>query len=420
MSARFAPARLVTEVLADGRPVGVPPVRYAGLDALPAEAEADAEALRRTVAAAVDGLWRAGVGGTLSMRVALEDPDAHIWQFVVALETDHPDLSHLHTAFSVALPPPAAPPPMRSVLVVDDSPQHRALVTALLAGAPYQVTQAESGEEAVTLTGSRAFDIILMDVQMPGMDGPTAIRAIRDGETRTGRAPARIVALTRLSVSNDAGEAIEAGGDECLTKPPTRSALLKAFTAPRAPEVQPEVIEAMTEPVTVAAAEPARTGTEAPATPESPVTSEPSEVFTAPDWFADMDAVDSPEEPAAESVPTIQPTGDEPTVDAVVTDDVVEDEVEVGTDAAPVDLTGAQLVALTSYQVTHVLESPAETQQERLRLLGQGLRDAATRTGLQDVGALASSLEAAAESDLKSAVVAARTLRAWLAKVAAG
>lgn len=66
-----------------------------------------------------------------------------------------------------------------SVLVVDDDPGHRAMLEALLAKWGYVPTGASNGREAVDKVQERPFDVTLMDIRMPDMDGITALKAIK-------------------------------------------------------------------------------------------------------------------------------------------------------------------------------------------------------------------------------------------------
>src|SRR5271170_4311986 len=68
------------------------------------------------------------------------------------------------------------------LLLADDSPDNRALIKAYLKRLPYQVDEASNGELALGRFAASAYDVVLMDLQMPVMDGLTAIRAIRSHE----------------------------------------------------------------------------------------------------------------------------------------------------------------------------------------------------------------------------------------------
>jgi CheY-like chemotaxis protein len=89
------------------------------------------------------------------------------------------------------------------------------LFTALLGKTGHAVTVASNGREAVTLAEGKSFDLILMDIQMPEMDGLEATRRIRNREEKTG-VHVPIVALT---ASEDRQTCLAAGVDEFMAKP---------------------------------------------------------------------------------------------------------------------------------------------------------------------------------------------------------
>ncbi|MFZ5832227.1 MAG: response regulator, partial [Planctomycetota bacterium] len=104
------------------------------------------------------------------------------------------------------------------VLLVEDSLVNQKLVVALLDEQGHQVTVANNGLEALTILESARFDLILMDVQMPEMDGLEATRAIRAMERqRGGHVP--IVAMTAHALQGDRERCLEAGMDAYISKP---------------------------------------------------------------------------------------------------------------------------------------------------------------------------------------------------------
>ncbi len=107
----------------------------------------------------------------------------------------------------------------RCVLVVDDSPTNRRIAAEVLRRRGYVVAEAENGHEALASWREGRFDLILMDIQMPVMDGLDATRAIRETEALEGRAPIRIVALTAHALQSDRKDALAAGMDAYLVKP---------------------------------------------------------------------------------------------------------------------------------------------------------------------------------------------------------
>lgn len=117
------------------------------------------------------------------------------------------------------------------VLIVDDNPTQRLIVSKQLQHLGHLCVTASDGEQAVEMYLHEAPGLVLMDVQMPGMGGIAATRAIRelDGE----KAWTPVIFLTGLAGDEDLSAGIEAGGDDYLTKPaPTMvlAAKIKAMT----------------------------------------------------------------------------------------------------------------------------------------------------------------------------------------------
>jgi len=108
------------------------------------------------------------------------------------------------------------------ILLVEDNPQNRYLVTFLLEKNGYQVVIAEDGEQALSVVEEEP-DLILMDVQLPKMDGYEATRRIK-ADARFKDIP--IVALTAHSMKGDRGKALAAGCDDYITKPVDAEGLL--------------------------------------------------------------------------------------------------------------------------------------------------------------------------------------------------
>jgi CheY-like chemotaxis protein len=105
------------------------------------------------------------------------------------------------------------------LLVVDDSADNRSLIKAYLKKMPWKFEFAENGAEAVTFFTSQVFDVVLMDIQMPVMDGNTATRTIREWERQHGHARTPVIALTASVLKDDQIRTLEAGCDLHLTKP---------------------------------------------------------------------------------------------------------------------------------------------------------------------------------------------------------
>ena len=106
----------------------------------------------------------------------------------------------------------------RHILLAEDNPINRVLATKLLEHRGYTVTSAANGREAVETLGSASFDAILMDVQMPEMDGYAATSAIREAEKLSGlHIP--IIAMTANAMKGDAERCLASGMDAYLSKP---------------------------------------------------------------------------------------------------------------------------------------------------------------------------------------------------------
>jgi two-component system, cell cycle response regulator DivK len=102
------------------------------------------------------------------------------------------------------------------ILLVEDNPMNRRVAEFLLKAQGYIVYEARDGQEACELAAKHVPDLILMDLQLPGIDGFATTRAIKQNAA-TQNIP--VVALTAYAMSGDAERAIEAGCDGYITKP---------------------------------------------------------------------------------------------------------------------------------------------------------------------------------------------------------
>lgn len=116
-------------------------------------------------------------------------------------------------------------PSTLSILVVEDNPVNRQLINYLLQKIGHRVTLACDGKAAVEACATRDFDLVLMDMQMPVMDGLEAARAIRERESATGSGPVPLYALTANAMPGDRERCLSAGMDGYLTKPLRRQEL---------------------------------------------------------------------------------------------------------------------------------------------------------------------------------------------------
>jgi two-component system sensor histidine kinase/response regulator len=116
--------------------------------------------------------------------------------------------------------PPSFPelPPLR-ILLVEDSPFNQQVAIGLLEKRGHRVTTVSNGKEALDVLRNESFDVILMDIQMPEMDGLTATREIRAREERLGLPRTPIIAMTAHALKSDREEALHAGMDGYVAKP---------------------------------------------------------------------------------------------------------------------------------------------------------------------------------------------------------
>jgi signal transduction histidine kinase/ligand-binding sensor domain-containing protein/CheY-like chemotaxis protein len=105
------------------------------------------------------------------------------------------------------------------VLVAEDNLVNQRLIARLLQKWGHQTTIVSTGDEAVAAVASSPFDLVLMDVQMPGMDGFEATHAIRAREAATGRDHLTIIAITAHAMKGDRERCLEAGMDGYVSKP---------------------------------------------------------------------------------------------------------------------------------------------------------------------------------------------------------
>ncbi len=134
---------------------------------------------------------------------------------------------------------PAAPPRSRNesasptlrkrLLLVEDNDVNRMVVKMMLAGEGFDLTEASDGREALAAVDRERFDVILMDVSMPMMDGLDATRLIRAGEAKSGAERTPIIGLSAHAMDRDAEICRIAGMDDHLTKPVRKDVLIASI-----------------------------------------------------------------------------------------------------------------------------------------------------------------------------------------------
>jgi CheY-like chemotaxis protein len=115
-----------------------------------------------------------------------------------------------------------------SILIVDDNPENLKLMLAILSPFSYELRTASDGIEALTLVASSAPDLLLLDLQLPGLDGLTVARTLKSDPTRK-HIP--IVAVTAYAMKGDEAKARAAGCDGYMTKPVDKRVLRNLVSA---------------------------------------------------------------------------------------------------------------------------------------------------------------------------------------------
>ncbi|MXP62359.1 response regulator [Roseomonas sp. M0104] len=195
--------------------------------------------------------------GTLGVDAGPEGRGSRFWV--------HLSLPHAPAEATGAAAPAAAP--VRDVLVVDDVAVNRMVVQALLQSGGHVVRQAASGEAALALLAERGAELVLMDLQMPGMDGVETARRIRKQEAQEPGLPRTIIIALTGELSEEAQEACRAAGmDGCLAKPVSRANLYAVLRGMPAPDPS----------APAAGATPAKPVHSCPPAPPQPPRSEPA------------------------------------------------------------------------------------------------------------------------------------------------
>jgi CheY-like chemotaxis protein len=156
-----------------------------------------------------------GIGSTFVLKLPLARADAQ------------PDAVEDAPAPLIA---PAGGRPLR-ILAAEDNPMNQLVLTTLLGAAGLEPVLVSNGEEAVKAFAEAPWDLILMDVQMPVMDGLDAARAIRAAERAEGRAPTPIIALTANAMQHQLDEYRACGMTATVSKPIEIRALMAAIQA---------------------------------------------------------------------------------------------------------------------------------------------------------------------------------------------
>ena len=126
--------------------------------------------------------------------------------------------------------PDAEPERALRVLVAEDHPVNQQVIRGLLGQVGIEVEIVDDGLQAVEATKTRDWDLILMDVQMPNMDGPTATRTIRQCEADQGLVRTPVIALTANAMVEQVESYLAAGMDAVVSKPVDLKLLLTTIS----------------------------------------------------------------------------------------------------------------------------------------------------------------------------------------------
>jgi signal transduction histidine kinase/ActR/RegA family two-component response regulator len=163
-----------------------------------------------------------GNGAVFMLHMPLPETDARPSQVTPHDVTPDADIAEEHTS--------------TRVLVSEDHPINRLVIETLLSELGMTVLSTENGLEACEAFESQEFDLVLMDMQMPVMDGLTAIRRIRRYEIDRGRSPTPIIMITANALPEHRAAGMDAGADIFITKPLSANTFFGAVSALRTPD----------------------------------------------------------------------------------------------------------------------------------------------------------------------------------------
>ncbi|MFG6577529.1 response regulator [Sulfitobacter sp. 1A15333] len=196
-----------------------------------------------------DSSYDRSVGGT-GLGLGIAQRFAKALGGTITVESE----KNVGSSFAISLPiTPIAPPATKApskhhehsdkpidILLVEDNEINRSVAREMLEAVGHTVTEAHNGQIAVELAKTHRFDLILMDISMPVMDGRHATREIRAGGAC---ANAPIVALTANAMAEEQEAFLQDGMDEVLTKPLNRSAMINVIAALAQPEEQSNPVQ---------------------------------------------------------------------------------------------------------------------------------------------------------------------------------
>jgi signal transduction histidine kinase/CheY-like chemotaxis protein len=176
---------------------------------------------------AVEDVRRAlalGVKYCLTKPIRADD----LYSCIVELISGSADSKHAQARYAIAQPSTPASESIidARILLAEDNKVNQEIALAMLEDTGCHITLTENGRQALLMYNNEAFDVILMDCQMPEMDGFEATRILRRQESESGARRIPIIALTANAISGDRERCLEAGMDDYIAKPFSRTELL--------------------------------------------------------------------------------------------------------------------------------------------------------------------------------------------------
>ncbi|MDI1300796.1 MAG: response regulator [bacterium] len=215
--------------LCKGDPVDAVIINLSLLDARHVMGSRQIEALRQQMSGPILLLSRSS--DSSQEQANYQDSHVAVLSKPVAPRELYARLTHMLSAqmmqpAQLALLPARKPAPLH-VLAVDDNPANLKLVCTLLGDLQVETTAASDGYEAIRLCKEHRYDLVFMDIQMPGISGLEATHAIRAHESESGRQKRLpIIALTAHAMANERETLLKSGMDDYLTKPVQESQLI--------------------------------------------------------------------------------------------------------------------------------------------------------------------------------------------------
>ena len=189
-----------------GKPVVVEIVSAADRLTVGAETAALVAAMNGTVSET-----QAALGGTVRLTLPLDETEAAAVEPEAQPQEENASLAGTR------------------ILIADDSPTNRLVLEEMLADTGAGLVSVNDGKEALDAWRASAFDLLLLDISMPVMDGVTAIREIRAAEQERGMPPTPAIAVTANALVNQVADYLVAGFDTHLAKPFRRKDLMHAI-----------------------------------------------------------------------------------------------------------------------------------------------------------------------------------------------